>query len=135
MNFKSSLYNIFVNILIFNLVCTFLNGIVLPINILYLLLSYIIVAIAMTLYVPILHFLTVKPMFITEFIVIALLTAGAIYILNLLIPGFNVIGYVVSSKQFDFIVVQSTTLSFGGTIAVFSIVNALLASFFESLKK
>jgi hypothetical protein len=106
----------------------------LPENLLYLILCYVVVGIAMQISVPILKFLTVKNYFITSFLMIALLSAGAIYGLQLVIPGFNVIGYVVSSKQFDFIVVQSTTLSINGTIAVYSLVNGFLAAFFEGFK-
>lgn len=131
---KNNLYIIFVNVLIFNLVCTILNGVTLPVNLVYLLLCYLLIGFLMLMNSFILRFFTIKVNFLTQFVMIALLTAGAIYLLNLLIPEFKVIGYQVSSKQFEFIVVQSTTLSFAGTIALYSVVNGLLGAFFESFK-
>lgn len=88
----------------------------------------------MMLNVPLLRFLMIKINFLTQTILVALLTAGAMYLLDLLVPGFDINGYVVSSKQFEFIVVQSTTLTFWWTIGLFSVVNGMLTAFFESFK-
>jgi len=134
MNFKKLVYKIIVGAMVFAFVTIVAGGIVLPVNILYLLACLFGVAFAIQLHEPILKFLTIRVSFVSQLIMSTLLIAGVLFLFNYLMPEFTIIGLPVNSQTLGVISIKGFILGEIETIICISLLTGLFNTFLDNLK-
>jgi len=134
MNFKRLFYKIIVGAMVFAFVIIVAGGIVLPVNILYLLATIFGVAFAMQLHEPILKFLTIRVGFVSQMIMSSLLIIGILYLFNYLMPEFTIVGLPVNSQTLGVISIKGFILGEIETIICISLLTGLINTFLDYLK-
>ncbi|HQG58107.1 MAG TPA: hypothetical protein PLX79_04000 [Candidatus Dojkabacteria bacterium] len=134
MNFKRLFYKIIVGAMVFAFVIIVAGGIVLPVNILYLLATIFGVAFAIQLHEPILKFLTIRVGFVSQMIMSSLLIIGILYLFNYLMPEFTIVGLPVNSQTLGVISIKGFILGEIETIICISLLTGLINTFLDYLK-
>ena len=134
MNFKRLFYKIIVGAMVFAFVIIVAGGVVLPVNILYLLATIFGVAFAMQLHEPILKFLTIRVSFVSQMIMSSLLIIGVLYLFNYLMPEFTIVGLPVNSQTLGVISIKGFILGEIETIICISLLTGLINTFLDYLK-
>ena len=134
MNFKRLFYKIIVGAMVFAFVIIVAGGIVLPVNILYLLATIFGVAFAIQLHEPILKFLTIRVGFVSQMIMSSLLIIGILYLFNYLMPEFTIVGLPVNSQTLGVISIKGFILGEIETIICISLLTGLINTSLDYLK-
>ncbi|HNZ70917.1 MAG TPA: hypothetical protein PKJ86_02885 [Candidatus Dojkabacteria bacterium] len=134
MNFKRLFYKIIVGAMVFAFVIIVAGGVVLPVNILYLLATIFGVAFAIQLHEPILKFLTIRVGFVSQMIMSSLLIIGILYLFNYLMPEFTIVGLPVNSQTLGVISIKGFILGEIETIICISLLTGLINTFLDYLK-
>lgn len=134
MNFKRLFYKIIVGAMVFAFVIIVAGGVVLPVNILYLLATIFGVAFAMQLHEPILKFLTIRVSFVSQMIMSSLLIIGVLYLFNYLMPEFTIVGLPINSQTLGVISIKGFILGEIETIICISLLTGLINTFLDYLK-
>jgi hypothetical protein len=132
---KEGIRNLLLYILIFYFVVSVFTGIVLPMNLLYVLATLVILSLAMMIAKPLLNFLTVKANFITLLLVGSLLVFSSMLLLESLMPGFGVENDIFAGVTFGSIVINDFEMSPMATMAGSSVLGAFLCSLFHELDR
>lgn len=130
---KETIKNLFVYIFIFYMVLSIFPGIILPINIAYVLATLIVLSLGMMIAKPFLTFLTVKVNFITMFLVGSLLIFGTMFLLESLMPGFEIEKEMFSGFNFGSIVIQEFEMVPMVSIGGVALVGSFMCSLFHEL--
>lgn len=113
-----------VSFFVFNIV----EGITLPLNLMYYVASILILSITLLMVSPILDFLTIKENFITTFLMSSIVAFGMVFLLDLFMTGFYIDSYTFEGKDFGSLVVNS----FEMTPVLISLISGILAGFVGS---
>ena len=132
---KETLRNLLLYVMVFYFVVSLFTGIILPINLLYVLATLVVLSLAMMISKPLLTFLTVKTNFLTLFFVGSLLVFSSMLLLESLMPGFGVEKDVFTGVTFGSLVVNDFEMSPMATMAGSSVVGAFLCSLFYELDR
>lgn len=131
--------NFFKNLLLFMLIGFFvlniLKGIQLPSNPMYLLSTLLIIAIGMLMASPILNFLTIKENFITNWLMMFLITVGLLYLLQTFMVDFRIEVYEFPGLDVGSVVINSFVMEPLVTIGVGALSLSFLSALFSLLEK
>lgn len=122
------------NMLIFSFVTVILNGIHMPTQTIYLLVSLLLVGVALLIVDPLLQFLTIKNNAITQLLVITLISVAILYTLEIFMPQFAINGFVVKPQTFEMLDINQFTMGTIGTMIFYGLVTGLISIFVKSLK-
>lgn len=93
----------------------------------------LLVAIGISLYQKVLSFMAVKEVFITTFIVISLLTLGAVFAVSQTSFGMEILPFTVNSQTLEFVTIQETVLSEWVSLSLLSVLTGLISAIINSL--
>src|SRR5690606_37759865 len=127
-------YNLLVGILILGFSFYLFNGVKLPEDIFYLGAAYVGLSLGLMLHGNLLTFLTVKNVFITRFITMFIVVGLVMTLFDLVMPGFVVTGFEINGLSSGLISIQQYTADKYATIALISVMAAMIASLLEDLR-
>lgn len=130
---KETFKSLYVYTLIFYLILTLFEGVILPDNVVYVLATLIILSLVMMLAKPFLTFLTVKVNFLTMFLVGSILLFGSMFLLESLMPGFYVEEGVFSGFNFGSIVIREFEMTPIISMVCVSVAGSFMCSLFHEL--
>jgi hypothetical protein len=131
---KKTVYSILLYILAFTFSMSFFSGVQLPSEPLYWLATVVIFAVVVLLHRPVLRFLTVKINFVTFLLSASLLSIGAFYALELVMPGFFIGVSSFDGISTGTVTINSFELTKVVTIVASSFVYGMVCSLMETLK-
>ena len=129
------LKKILLYILIFSFSATLLSGVVLPTSLFNWLLVMVSLAIAIVVHKPLLNFLTVKVNFMTFWIASSLLVVGALFALEVFVPGLEFISTTSKSLDLDVLTVNTFVLNKTMTMVFFAVIGSGIAAIFDVMNK
>jgi len=134
MNMKNFLKSLIVYFaLLFLSVSLFNEGVVLPEEESYFVMTILILALTVLISEPLLKFLTIKVNFLTMFLMSSLLLIGVFFLLKLFMTGFYINEYTFKEISIGTLNISSFVVKPTLTIIFSSITSALFCSTFKSL--
>ncbi len=127
--------NLIENMLTAHFVITVFKGINIPANMMYLTATLVMLSLSVFLSEKILKFLTIKVNFVTNFLMTSILVLGIFYILQMLMPGFEIGEYVFEGLSSGQLVIHSFTVTPIITMILCSVAFSLISSILQSLEK
>ncbi|GAB4158765.1 MAG: hypothetical protein Fur003_2540 [Candidatus Dojkabacteria bacterium] len=135
MSFSNIFYKFLLGMLFLTFNAQIYGSLALPKDLGYFLAVAFLFSLAIVLHEQVLDFMTIRKVFITRMIVIAVLVAIVVYIMDFIVPGFTVGNTALSTNTIGIIAIQAQNISKYGTIALIALTTGLLAAIFEQLKK
>jgi hypothetical protein len=126
------------SLLVYSLVVYFVfslfsEGILLPENPSYIVLTVLVLSFTIMVSCPLLSFLTVKCKFPTFFLMTTILLVGITYVLKLFMVGFFIETYMFEGLDFGGMQIKSFEVTPIVTIIAFSVVSSFICSLFREL--
>lgn len=116
-------------------ILTIFNGVSIPTNSIYLISSLLILAFAVFFSSAILSFLTIRDNFLTSFIMVFLISFGAFFLLQELMPGFNIEEYEFNGISTGNLVIHPFTITPIITMVIGSTGFSFVSSMLKVLEK
>jgi hypothetical protein len=135
MNFSKVVYQLVIGFLVFSFVAAFFGVVTLPDDPFYLLAAYFAFSLAILLHENILTFLTVKKVFLTRMITVAILTSFVLIFFELTVPGFKIGPYTIDPQRLEFITIESYEVSKYVTIALMGALSGFIIALLHWLDK
>lgn len=132
---KKFFRNLFQYMLSAFLIISILRGVSIPSNWIYLVAILFIFGFAVFLSSAILNFLTIKENFLTDFIMISLVSLGVFFLIQEFMPGFNIEGYEFSGINTGNLIIHPFDVTVIITMVIGSLSFSFISSMFKVLEK
>lgn len=134
MNFAKFFKELIRGILLFTFSYALLGVFKVPSDTIYLIAVVIVFSLAILMHAKLLEFIAVRKAFPTRFIAIMLLVGIVIFVMEMLVPGFYVEGYVLPGTSSGAITIEATQLGKYATMALISAITGLTGSLMYTLE-
>jgi hypothetical protein len=134
MDLRTFFYSLSISFLVFYFAVDIFGIVTFPSDPIYFVAVFILSSLLIQLHKNLLEFFAIKKAFLTVFISVAILVGVALYVFELLLPGFYISDLAIQSQEYSFISIESQTIVMPWTAVVLGVTTGLLYSIIDSLK-